>query len=187
MSMRLFTAIQLPEEVRKHVWQVSEQLQKKARDQRITWVKRDAMHVTFQFLGELVEEQVEIVERVYAGQTKNCQATEFKLKELGGFPNKNMPRVINVAVEQSHKQLAQLWDRLIHGLMAQGIRVEHAHKTWAPHITLGRVRSHHFPLPNIHVKDLSWEIREIDLMQSHLWDDGPIYKKLDSFPLAAGK
>ena len=184
--MRLFTAIQLPEEILKHVWHVSEQLQKKATGQKITWVKRDALHVTFQFLGELSEDQAESVKQVYKNQVQNFRAIEFKLKELSGFPNKNMPRVINVAVEQSDKRLAELWDRLTHDLLVQGIRVEHTHTLWLPHITLGRVHTHHFPLPNIHVKELGWRVESIDLIESHLGAGGPKYKELASFQLASG-
>jgi 2'-5' RNA ligase len=91
--MRLFIAIDLPEDVKKYLLGLKKELHglKCAR-----FVTEENMHLTLKFLGEVPDKYVESI----AEALKRIQFEPFKVKinKLGVFPNDNHIRVLWVNV-----------------------------------------------------------------------------------------
>jgi RNA 2',3'-cyclic 3'-phosphodiesterase len=182
--MRIFTAIKLPEEIRTQVAHVSSELQKEAQrsGQRVIWVRPEVLHITFHFLGEVTESQLIIVKNILSDQVIQSQIAVLKLVSLASWPNPTQTKQIVIEVKPVGQSLVKLQQQLTETLFRVGLQLNK--KPWRPHITLGRVKSHHFQLPRIHVKPLLWQVYSIDLLQSKLTSVGPVYKKLSGYKLA---
>jgi 2'-5' RNA ligase len=174
--MRAFIALEVPEEIKGK----AESLENEFRMEGLTLVKREAMHITLQFLGEIDAAGVEKVIEVM----KKGSVTPFKvtLSHLSYFTPR-LIRVIFVEMTKGREELKQIYSRLGGALTASGIRFEE--ENYVPHFTIARVKR---------VKDMqklrellernskaelgSFEVRSIALKESTLTPEGPVYNTL---------
>lgn len=184
--MRTFIAIDFEEEIKKKLYFLLLELDKVS--QNIKWVKKEGMHLTLKFLGEIEEEKIPKIEAVLNAISKMCSPFPLRLKGTGTFPpGKKNPRVIWIGIEggQTLKELqAQLEEEL------EKLDFPREKREFHPHLTLGRVKiqSH---LGGVlsqleREKETTFgemKVNKITFFQSILKPTGAEYKVLSEFEL----
>ena len=178
--MRVFIALELPEETKKEIGKIQKQLQKTGA--KATWVKPEIAHLTFAFLGSVTHKEVEIIHKILDEIT--LRPIKLELGQLGCFPHPERARIIYIDFQGDLKELKELAKLIHHDLKKQKIWFDD--KPFAAHVTLGRVRKRPnltHVLKGIKVKKLEFLAQEITLNQSELGSSGPTYSKLKSVHL----
>jgi 2'-5' RNA ligase len=184
--MRLFVAVNLPEEIKTRLGAVQDQLRAAQAD--VSWVRPGNVHLTLKFLGETEEGRLERIQAALGGTARGHAPFAFALTGLGSFGGR-APRVVWVGVEQGAEPLTRLAEGVEAAMAALGFPREK--RGFAAHLTLGRVRS-----PRNAERLLAalgeWrrelfgsvQVGHVDLMESQLDPRGSIYTVRQSFPLA---
>jgi 2'-5' RNA ligase len=177
--VRLFIAINLPQEIRSDLWQAAAPL--RAASYPIRWVAADSIHLTLKFLGEAgPEREAEII----AGVERSVEGTRtfaLPIGEFGAFPSPSRARVVWAGCE-GVPPLELLQDRLEREMEGLGFPIEG--RAFHPHLTLGRVKRH------AKAGDLSgldeqleqleygaeFDVKSVDVMQSTLSRSGARYE-----------
>jgi len=131
--MRLFTAIDIPEEVRKALGITVARLRPAA---KVSWTEVEKLHITTKFIGEWPEERLEELKGALRG-VGSPGAIEVRVAGLGWFPNARQPHTLWAGVNASPglAMLAGATESLLEGL---GIAPEE--RKFSPHLTLARIR-----------------------------------------------
>ena len=181
--MRLFVAIEIPEEIREAIAAFLKEL--RAIAPQVKWVHAENLHLTLKFLGEVEAGKLGAIRNTLAAiRTKHPVTLDFR--GLGFFPNEKRPRVFWAGIEASSnlKSLAAGMDHVLHRL---GFPLED--RPFTPHLTLAR-----FSLPGLPAKLLastrenesrtfgSTTVSEFHLIESKLKPGGAEYTTLQSFP-----
>jgi len=177
---RLFVAIDLPDETK-------DQLLALKRDDIPTarWPKREALHLTLHFIGNIPEGVASAYERVL--QEVQAPAFDLTVGGVGQFPIEQRPKVIWAGVDNT-PELRTLYEAVGESLEDEGFNREE--RRYHPHITLMRFRK---PIRrgiastwiNEHI---SWhldpvKITEFSLYDSVLGDSGAVYTKRQTYSL----
>ncbi len=133
--MRVFVAIDVPEEVRRALGEFIAKLGKTCRGAR--WVRTEAMHITLKFIGEVSEDTAGRIYQALAG-IRAVGPIEIRFRETGFFPNANHPRVF-WAGRETPPALAELATAIDQRLEPLGIAREA--RPFKPHLTLARFKS----------------------------------------------
>lgn len=186
--MRLFLAIELPEEVRRHLDGVVRALKNPSDvSESVSWVKRENWHVTLKFLGEVKGERVGEVRAALTG----VQVEKMRLfaDRMLYFPKRGPVRVITAGVGGDAGRLNQLHGRIEDVLEPIGFEREQR-DFWA-HITLGRSRSGErgsglVSLRKVELAEVfpgpAFDSDSFVLMYSRLSPQGSVYTALARFP-----
>jgi 2'-5' RNA ligase len=130
--MRLFVAMDIPEDVRAAISAIVARLRPACPKAR--WVRIEGLHVTLKFIGETSDAKVlEIKSALASVPSRPPIALIFR--GLGFFPNARRPRVLWAGVEAGPEisELAAAVDAALHPL---GFARED--RAFAPHLTLAR-------------------------------------------------
>lgn len=163
MRHRVFTAINLPEDIKKKL----ADCQKKWLELPCRWTKKENLHITLEFLGYLTDEAlIELYERTKETVSEKKAFNICLNKICYGPPKKIPPRMVWVTGEKI-KEFNII-----------------------PHITLGRIKTWQFKQiepeerPEINEDiNLTFEVKSIEIMESRLKRNGPEYAVLESVPL----
>ncbi len=133
--MRIFVALDTPEDVRRALGELVDRLAKTSR--RARWVRPEGMHLTLKFIGETAPDVVEQI-KLQLRKIHSSQPVEMRFHGTGFFPSEKRPRVLWAGIEASANvvELASAIDR---GLETLGIPREP--RPFVPHLTLARFRS----------------------------------------------
>lgn len=136
MAIRSFVALELTDEVREQLAVLLQRLQRTSA--AVKWVEPENLHLTLKFLGEVPEEQIELVGKTLKAVAQATEPFSFTVKGVGGFPDLRRPRVLWVGVEalQALIKLQQLVEKAMEQL---GFPPEY--RVYHPHITIGRVKT----------------------------------------------
>jgi RNA 2',3'-cyclic 3'-phosphodiesterase len=129
----LFTAIDLPDEVRDNLRSLLGRLKPLA---HINWSPVANLHITTKFIGEWPEARLEEMKQALAAVPRGG-AIEISVRGLGWFPNDRRPRVFWAGVAGG-EPLAKLAAATEQAAAALGVPVED--RPFAPHLTLARIR-----------------------------------------------
>lgn len=188
--LRLFVAIQVPEDVRIEMAGMQDELRPLAAPEGVRWVKPEQLHLTLKFLGNVPENLVESVKNSLTEACAGISPFDLSAKEIGFFPNERSPRVIWAGIQENQNYLAELQKRIAESLVpfVKELDTEKFH----PHVTLGRFqkfRRHKTEklLPRVlsskHNIFGKWLVNAVDLMQSELSPSGAIHSVLSSVTL----
>jgi RNA 2',3'-cyclic 3'-phosphodiesterase len=133
--MRLFTAIDIPEEVKQRLKEFLEPLRALAKS---NWSPTDHFHLTTKFIGEWPEQGLADIESTLT-QVAPAGAIDIAVRGIGWFPNAAKPRVLWAAVE-ANASLAKLARVTEESVNVLGVAKET--RAYSPHLTLARVREH---------------------------------------------
>ena len=180
--MRTFIAIELSEGIRKTLAQIQSHLKYSGAD--VKWVKKDNIHLTLKFLGEISEEKLQQVIATLEIVAKESSAFEISIKDIGVFPKIDYPRVIWVGLDKGTAESKELAEKINEALSKIGFEKES--RPFAVHLTIGRVRSpknkealkEKLTTYNLQLKTKPQLISSIILFQSKLSPKGSIYTKL---------
>ncbi|MFH1181731.1 MAG: RNA 2',3'-cyclic phosphodiesterase [Candidatus Woesearchaeota archaeon] len=173
--MRVFIAIDLPEEVKKYLIELQKQLPEAKMS------KTKDFHLTLKFLGELTPERVERVKQIL----REVKFEKFSATTtgMGVFPNESYIRVVWVGLEPE-KEILQLQQQ-IEELLGRDFGKE---KIFKAHLTLARVKfvadkdSFLRQLKEIKTERKTFAVEGFRLKESILSPKGPTYRDLAVFP-----
>jgi 2'-5' RNA ligase len=183
--MRLFVALNLPDDVRARInTELLEPLRNSTRGVR--WVRPEMLHVTLAFHGERSDTEAREASRVVEELAQGRAPLRVTLRGLGAFPSTDRPRVVWLglddpsSVRQLHRAFERERARL--GVPAEG-------RAYHPHVTLGRVPGESPTLtealaPGLPVHDFHAEVTlaSVDLMRSETAPSGLHYSVVTAAP-----
>ena len=134
--MRLFVALELPEDVRTALWVWSAGLDPAA------WrrVPPERLHVTLAFLGERPESDVAAVDEVLSRCAAAAGPLALRCAGVVALPRRR-PRVVAVELSETGGGLAALQRAVSEGLVRAGV-FEAERRPFLAHVTVGRSRRH---------------------------------------------
>jgi 2'-5' RNA ligase len=135
-AMRLFVALNLPDDLRQAVHAATAPL-RDAAPREVGWVRADALHLTLKFLGDVEPARTGAIVDALREVAARHLATRVTLAGIGAFPALARPRVVWVGVEATPR-LELLQHDVEATCAALGFEVEG--RPFRPHVTLGRVR-----------------------------------------------
>jgi 2'-5' RNA ligase len=188
-TMRLFVAVALPEEIKRELTRLQESLKKSCRNCPARWVSAENIHLTLNFLGEVVVSRLPDIERAVTQACAGIECFDLNISETGAFPNLEKPRVIWVGMHGDLKRLVMLQKVLEQSLSALGFTPDT--RGFSPHLTLARVSDEAFPGDKKRLgeaagalsSDCSIPVSSVSLMRSQLMQWGPVYTVLVAAPL----
>jgi 2'-5' RNA ligase len=188
-EMRTFIALEVPENIQKEVFSLKENIS--SHYAKIRWVKKENIHITLAFLGEIVEDVIEQVKERLQLVSKKHQTFTMTLQGVGVFPQMKRPRVLWVGVVPEVKEpITHIANDVIDAL---GFLHPKDKKKFSPHITFGRIKfiSDLSSLQKV-IESISFEtdefmVNKITLFKSDLKPDGAIYTPLSKYPLRENK
>ena len=136
-EIRSFIAIELPDEVKQFLKDLSNQCKKMGG--HVRWVRPSAMHLTLKFLGNVDPDLLDSVQNVLAPVFTECSSFSLQVSGVGAFPNLMKPRVVWVGLDDPTDTLVPLAKNVEQCLEPLGFKREK--RGFSPHITLGRVKS----------------------------------------------
>ena len=165
--MRLFIAIDLPDNLKEKINQSIKILRKCDIDAK--WVQDKNLHLSLKFLGETDQEKLAEIKKIINLTAQEYQEIELYTESFGFFPNEIRPRVFFLGTDKG-EELKRIAVSLEGRLEKLGFIKENR---FAPHITLARLKSIKnisglkSELKNISVKE-KIPVSEIALFQSIL-------------------
>jgi 2'-5' RNA ligase len=133
--VRLFVALDIPEEVRTALGALIERLRPACRNAR--WVRVEGAHITMKFIGEVPAEKAEVIKTALAA-VPFTSPIKISFHGLGFFPSVRRPRVFWAGMEAGDK-LGALAATIESALEPLGIVREQ--RAFSPHLTLARFDS----------------------------------------------
>jgi len=176
--MRLFIAIEIPEDVKEYISELQKQID--TANNKISLVNKDNIHLTLKFLGEVQTNDIETIKESL--NKVKVKSFSVNLNDIGVFPNENYIRVIWVGLKPEETILEL--QKNIDGSLKNLFKKEKDFKT---HLTLARVKfinnKEDFigQLKNIKVENKRIDISNFKLVKSTLTPEGPVYEDLDVF------
>ncbi|MCB9931905.1 MAG: RNA 2',3'-cyclic phosphodiesterase [Planctomycetes bacterium] len=178
---RLFVAIDFPEAVNQQLIGLCKDISK------AKWIKPGQIHLTLRFIGEVTDEQAELLK--LALREVRAKAFDLQLKGTGTFPQEadRRPRVLWANVEAG-PELRELAGKVDEAARAAGQVLKN--EDFIAHVTLARFR--YPPGPELR----RWQKRYADfesqvirvshfhLNESRLNPDGAIHTIIESFRLS---
>src|ERR1051326_7329183 len=182
--MRLFTGIDLPEDVVDILERLLVRLRPAA---HLKWSPAYNMHVTTRFIGEWPEAKLQELNEALS-KVPPRPPIKVELRSLGWFPNPRRPRVFWVGVEAG-PELAQLANDINTALEPLGLPRDE--RPFSPHLTLARIKQP-VPLDKLHqiiesmesTDSASFRADRFYLYRSQPGAAGSIYTKLSEFRFA---
>lgn len=190
--LRLFVAVELPDEVRRALTATVAALSRAGvSGDAVRWVRPDGVHVTLKFVGATPEERLPTVEGALRAAVAATGPFRLELAGVGSFGGGRHLRVIWVGVAGEVDALAALAARVDEALARLGFPAEQRPLT--AHLTLGRVRDETPPAARESIvaalealpppPALAIPVDRVSLMQSTLGPGGASYRALAVFPL----
>jgi 2'-5' RNA ligase len=184
--MRLFVAVNLPDDVRRDIVRAAEPL--RAAGLAVKWVDGAGIHVTLKFLGEVARERLGEMAAALDRAAAGARAFPLAVGGFGAFPSPEHARVIWVGCDPA-PPLELLQHAVEREFSALGFPVEG--RPFRPHITIGRARSDHRGgvrglAARLAALEFATEfpVRSLDLMESVLSPAGARYAVGHAVPLA---
>jgi len=187
--LRLFVAIDLPEDVRESLGGLQADLRRHDLP-GLRWTRPEGVHLTLKFLGETPATSLAAIESALARAVRGVPSFRLALGAPGTFGGRRGPRVLWVDVEGELPPLQRLQAAVERELAAVGFAPEE--REFSPHLTLARVPQ---PPPPGLAERLSralaavaaardeFEATELLLMRSSLQPGGAVYSRVAAFPL----
>ncbi|NLX59923.1 MAG: RNA 2',3'-cyclic phosphodiesterase [Phycisphaerae bacterium] len=184
-DLRLFIAVELPEEVRRLLAAVERDLRQADAD--VSWSRPENMHLTLKFLGDTPEDFVGEIAAALDAAAAACPRHAATLGGVGAFPTVRRPRVVWVGLDEPTGRLAEL-QKAVDDVTADLVPPDP--RGFTPHLTLGRVRSQRNAERLAGLVDgyrltsaAAVPVNEIVLIRSELARSGPTYTPLHRSPL----
>lgn len=184
MKKRLFIAIPLSENLKNQLIIYKNNL----RTKKINWTKIENLHITVQFLGEIEQGFLFSIIKKIENATKDINTFTIEFDKIIFAPPNKTPRMIWAIFSDdgSFQELVDAVSGAMEEFIAPISRNENVmRKKRIAHVTLARfndsqiVHSLHLAMPKI--KNKSFDCQRIELWQSTLTRNGPIYKNINKF------
>lgn len=178
--MRLFLATRLDDQAASRL--AGSFSSTRSRTARASWVKPDAYHVTYAFLGEQPEAVANRIADALPAVTSDLSAWKGVLSGAGFFPDERRPRVGWIAFVPPEG--LNLIARTVRQML-DGLPVSYDRKPFRPHLTIVRIRDRwaqkdvtEFTHAAETMGQIELELRRISLFRSELRPDGARHEEL---------
>jgi RNA 2',3'-cyclic 3'-phosphodiesterase len=179
--VRLFVALTPPPDVQQAVWQAFAPL--RSRTLPVKWVRPDGVHLTLKFLGEVPEERSAELAAALGAAVVGAKPIALVVRGAGAFPDPERPRVFWAGVEPD-PAIELLQDQIERVYAPLGFPTEA--RAFRPHLTVGRAgrraRPRDFAGVDRALSDLVVDatalLDGVDLVQSVLQEEGPVYHRV---------
>jgi 2'-5' RNA ligase len=182
---RVFIAINLPEDIKKHLLSYSE----KWPELPAKWTDKNNLHITLEFLGDLTDQEIGDVCEVAKGVSQRHDSFSIDLTKIIFGPPKKMPPRMVWAEGKKSEELSELKKDLEEELLEK-ISFRPEGRGFTPHITLARIREWDFKKIDLEERseinediNLTFTVETIEVMESELKRGGPVYTVLESCEL----
>ena len=180
--MRVFIAVDLPNEVRNALAEVQRDLHPFSNSAR--WVAPESIHITLKFIGEMPEKRLEDIDSALTGFT--WKPFTITVRGVGFFPGKRSPRVFWAGLEApTMKDMAEELDTRM-----ERLGFDKEKRAFRPHITLARARDNRIDSslvtaaePYVEHDFGAFIADRLFLFQSILKPSGAVYEKLKEYLL----
>lgn len=145
----------------------------------IKWVKRQALHITVLFLGEITEDQAARCADLLHNPGMQREPITVRFKGMATFPPRGRPRVLYAPLLEGFSECMAVYEELFDGVERSILGEK---RRYTPHITLGRVKGRGAVPQREEFSDLygSFIVKRCVLYQSVLKSDGPEYREIDA-------
>ena len=185
-EMRVFAAVDIDDTVLRGL---TDLLRGMKGDCGVKWVDPANMHITLYFFGETDGETL-----VKAGEAVRDAAGEVgvctvRIEGLGCFPPRGTPRVLWAGVTDDAGALTRVAEGIRDRVTARKLAVNKNDREFSPHLTLGRAKRtpRQETLASFRTSGLvrfgSFDVARVALYQSTLTREGPVYRRIDDYPL----
>jgi 2'-5' RNA ligase len=187
--LRVFFAVELPDETRQRVARYVEDLRGRAPQVRASWERAEKLHLTLKFIGEVEAERVEGLKLAAGRAGSGVAPFDISIAGTGAFPPRGAPRVLWLGVLDEGGRLAELQRRLETECAAEGFPREQ--RAFRPHLTLARLRAPQgaAQLSTLHTRSdfgpETFTVGELVLVRSELAPGGSRHTPLSRHTLAA--
>lgn len=189
-NLRLFAAIQLPEEWLAVLSNIRASLERAAAGE-LKWVRPELMHLTLVFLGNQPSERLHEIESALGTSATEGKPFRLSLGNLGTFGPPHGITVLWAGLEEVPPPLAQLHRSITAQLAAQ--QVDFDRKPLVPHITVARGKRPIDREISLRVAgalkglrlpgSMTTSVEDFVLMRSRLSPKGPSYEVRQRFRL----
>jgi 2'-5' RNA ligase len=177
--MRCFISIDLPEETRKEIERIQNELPK---DARMILVKPEIVHLTLKFLGDITDIEINKIKEIL--KKTDFKKFKAKLSRLDVF-TPSFIKVVYIDIEPKPEfdKIHEIIDKL---LSLENFKTD---GEWQSHATLSRVkfvkdRKKFFDdVGKIKVNPVEFTVDKISLKKSTLTEKGPVYEDIFSIKL----
>ena len=135
--MRLFVAFDLSGDTKDALSQIGIE-SKKQNLSGIRWVRREQLHFTLKFLGDVAKEQLPLVMEVVEKTAAALRQFDLVFDRLGCFPPSGPVSILWVGAQHLPHHTRQVVERLEEEFALRGFSRER--RAFSPHITLARVK-----------------------------------------------
>ncbi|MDY6839730.1 MAG: RNA 2',3'-cyclic phosphodiesterase [Thermodesulfobacteriota bacterium] len=187
-KIRAFIAISLPESVLQAIGEAQDRLRRSRLD--IRWVRKEGIHLTLKFLGDIDRGAVEKLDAAMGRATKGIPSFVLMGEGIGVFPDLRRARVIWAGVSGDVRALMALYRNLESELKGLGFPKEK--RTYRGHLTLGRAKGRLDTTALMQALEglrdfqtASFSVPSLVLFQSTLRPQGAIYTRLAEAPLVS--
>ncbi|MFL6286577.1 MAG: RNA 2',3'-cyclic phosphodiesterase [Pyrinomonadaceae bacterium] len=187
-SMRVFCAVELPDELRSRVGERVRRLRAEFSGVRASWEKPEKLHITLKFSGDTEHARVAVLSGAAARAVACVEPFDLTIDEPGSFPPHGQPRVLWLGIADATGRLAFMQSALEEECAAVGFPRES--RAFKPHLTLARLRSPHGAreLAAAHretpFEPQGFKVSELVVMRSELGPGGSRYTPLSRHRLA---
>ncbi len=190
-TLRLFVAIELPDEVKAAL--KAAQVALGAQELAVRWVDPAGTHLTLKFLGAAPADQAAAIAAAVGQAASAHRSFDLRTTGLGVFPHGRAPRVVWLDVDGAIDELRALQADVERFVAPLGFPTER--RAFSPHLTLGRSDKNARPAqlqatgaavaaarPPAAVQ---WTVSAVTLMRSELLRDGARYSAVARHALTA--
>ena len=177
--MRLFIAVELPQEVKQELINLQSVLKKDFPS--LKYVNVNNMHLTLKFLGDVPDGRLDEVK----AKLSDVRVEKFEayLSGCGVFPKPEYIKVVWAGLEPKEK-INELQHKVDLGMRAIGFPKD---RKFHPHATLARVRfvkdkaGLAKAIEQLKPTKISFDVDSFALIKSELRPDGPVYTVLEEY------
>jgi 2'-5' RNA ligase len=189
--LRLFIALNVPEDVRGEIARAQGQLKRSAPPGAIRWTHAGQFHLTLKFLGDFPSAQLDALKKSVTEACAGFGPIQLAAHGIGFFPNAKKPRVLWAGADDDADRLAELFRR-IHAAVLPFAPADSSER-FSSHITLGRFKpGYHGSMDNFmgraslfHSRQFgNWLAEEVEIIQSKLTPEGAMHTTICVCPLA---
>ena len=182
-QIRCFVAIEIPDTIQTLLTSAQEELRKFVRG--ASWVKRENIHLTLKFLGDVAPNQISVIKSSIEQVTDTLSPFSMELGGIGAFPNLSRPRIIWAGVKTGADEVAAIARDIDVRLGRHGY--ERNEKPFRPHLTLARLKTRVNLKPFVDVfqqydtiNGATMVVNQIQVVQSQLRPSGAVYTPLET-------
>src|SRR5262245_3001313 len=182
---RLFVALEIGSKAQGRVANEQQRLAETMRGSALRWTRRDQLHMTLVFIGEVSDERAALLVEAMREPLPH-PPFRFVLGGLGAFPPRGAPRALWIGVKSGAEQVIRVQALVAERLDTVG--VERERRPFSPHLTLARWKdSRPADRPRTTTTSpatiASVDAHAVTLFQSRVSSTGSTYTRLVECPL----